>query len=258
MFQVLIVDDESAEREGLFSLLNKYQYPFEITLRDNGQSAMDVLRERRFDLLISDIVMPQMDGLTLCTQALALYPQITTVISSAYSDFKYTQAAIRIGVDDYILKPIVVESFQGTMERCIQLMRKRSQSDDRSSLNAMEENTDHVIQEIKHLIQAHFAEDIGLEWVAQRMYLSPGYLSTVFKRKTDRTITQYVTLCRMRRACYLLRHTNIKVNQIGQDVGYPNPSYFCYLFRKIFSISPNQFREGVTEDVMAKIESTLE
>ena len=258
MYRVLIVDDEAAEREGLRSLLEKYGYPFEITLMANGETALEALRGQTFDLLISDIVMPHMDGLALCSEALNINPALVTLISSAYSDFKYTQAAIRIGVDDYLLKPIVVDSFRQTIDRAVELIRKRTLSDAGTFVNPLDENSNHLIQEVKRLIQEHYSEPIGLEWVAQHMYLSPGYLSSLFKRKTNRTVMQYITLCRMRRACYLLTKTNIKILQIGQEVGYPNPSYFGFLFRKTFNITPNQLREGVASDVMEKIQSILE
>ena len=258
MYRVLIVDDERIEREGLRSLLLKFGYPLEIVLKENGETALEALRASRFDLLISDIVMPQMDGLTLCHEALALQPHLVTMISSAYGDFKYTQAAIRIGVDDYLLKPVVIDSFRETIDRVLSLIQQRAQEGDTPSDNAMDVNSDPLIRDVQSLIQQHYREAIGLEWVAQQMYLSPGYLSGVFKRRTNQTITQYITLCRMRRACHLLTQTNIRVAQIGQEVGYPNSSYFGFLFRRIFGVTPNQLREGVSPDVMEKVRSILE
>lgn len=123
VYHALIADDERAELEGLSSLLQKAELPFCVTLCDDGAKAYNTLQQEPFDLLISDIVMPQMDGLTLCTNARALNSKIVTVISSAYGDFKYTQTAIRIGVDDYLLKPIVVDSFYQTMARMLDLIR---------------------------------------------------------------------------------------------------------------------------------------
>lgn len=258
MYHALIVDDERAEREGLDALIRKLGYPLETTLQGNGVEALAAMQKKRFDMLISDIVMPQMDGLALCTQARAKCPGLVTIISSAYDDFKYTQSAIRIGVDDYILKPIVVESFKSTIDHALNLIRARLNGQVEFPLRAADENGNHLIQDIKSLIQNHYNEDIGLEWVAQRMYLSPGYLSSLFKEKTNRTVMQYITLCRMRRACYLLTRTNIKVLSIGREVGYPNPSYFGFLFKKTFNVTPNQLREGVSADVMAQIQATLE
>ncbi len=89
------------------------------------------------------------------------------------------------------------------------------------------------------------------------MYLSPSYLSSLFKRSTGRTIMQYITLFRMRRACHLLSKTNMKIVQICREAGYTNPSYFCFLFKKYFGITPNQYREGENADVMAKIHKML-
>lgn len=256
MYHALIADDERAELEGLSSLLQKAELPFCVTLCDDGAKAYNTLQQEPFDLLISDIVMPQMDGLTLCTNARALNSKIVTVISSAYGDFKYTQTAIRIGVDDYLLKPIVVDSFYQTMARMLDLIRARRDGEPAAD-HALESGANQLIPAVKALIQEHYGEDIGLEWIAGKMYLSPSYLSSLFKRSTGRTIMQYITLFRMRRACHLLSKTNMKIVQICREAGYTNPSYFCFLFKKYFGITPNQYREGENADVMAKIHKML-
>ena len=258
LYRALIADDERAELEGLSSLIQKAGLPFCVTLCGDGAKAYAALQEEHFDLLISDIVMPQMDGLTLCTHARELNNKIVTVISSAYSDFKYTQAAIRIGVDDYLLKPIVVDSFYQTMARMLDLIRLRSDGESAAAGNPLEDNANQLIPAVKALIQEHYGEDISLEWIASKMYLSPSYLSSLFKRRTGRTIMQYITLFRMRRACHLLRKTNMKIVQVCHEAGYTNPSYFCFLFKKYFGITPNQYREGESADVLEKIRKLLE
>lgn len=257
MYRVLIVDDEKAEREGLLSLLTQRDYPFEIVLHEDGLAALEYLRENPCDLLITDIIMPQMDGLSLCTEAQALHPGIVTIISSAYSDFKYTQTAIRIGVNDYLLKPVVIDAFYETIDRTLQLIENRSDKIPSPRIS-IEDSVDPIVAEIKSLIRSSYHQNISLETIAQQVYLSPGYLSSMFKKKTGRSIMQYITLCRMRRAFYLLNHTNMKITQISREVGYQDSSYFCFLFRKYFDVTPNQIRKGVSPDVIERLQARLE
>ena len=94
------------------------------------------------------------------------------------------------------------------------------------------------------LIEKHFFEDISVEWIADQIYLSSGYLSTIFKKETGQSVMQYITHCRLKRAEELLLTTNMKIIDISRTVGYDNPSYFGLIFRKNFGMTPLQMRQG--------------
>ena len=111
MFRALIVDDARAELEVLLFLIQKNNLPLKTVTAINGEEALDRLRQEEFDILVTDIRMPFMDGLTLAGEALTLYPSIKVVISSGYQDFSYAKTAISLGVEEYLLKPVNPSDF---------------------------------------------------------------------------------------------------------------------------------------------------
>ena len=117
MIKVLIVDDEKIEREGVKYLLSQENWESEIYEAANGKQALEILRVKSVDLLLTDIKMPHMDGLELSRTAKEDNVNLRIVIFSGHNDFSFAQEAIRYGVSDYILKPVDPESFHTVMER---------------------------------------------------------------------------------------------------------------------------------------------
>lgn len=123
MFQTLIVDDERIEREGLKKLIQRFQLPLRVSLATNGQEALEQLRARPADLLLTDVRMPFMDGLELSKRALAEHPHLKVVLVSGFSEFEYARTALQLGISDYLLKPVQVSEFLSTMNKVIAGLR---------------------------------------------------------------------------------------------------------------------------------------
>ena len=124
MMKVLIVDDEKLEREGMKYLLSQEKWENEIYEAANGKQAMEVLRTKSVDLLLTDIKMPHMDGLELSRLAKKENESLRIIIFSGHNDFSFAQEAIRYGVSDYILKPVNPDSFHEVIERVYQEIAK--------------------------------------------------------------------------------------------------------------------------------------
>jgi len=108
MFKVFLVEDEKVVREGIRKNIQWEQYGFHYTGdASDGELALPMIRDIRPDLLITDIKMPFMDGLTLIKLVRDELPRTKIIIISGYDDFTYAQQAIRMGVDQYLLKPII-------------------------------------------------------------------------------------------------------------------------------------------------------
>ena len=121
MTNVLIVDDEKIEREGLKYLLSREEGERKVFEASNGKQALQIIRTEDIQLILTDIKMPHMDGLELSRRAKEENPALQIVIFSGYSDFSFAQEAIRYGVTEYILKPVNPEDFH----KVIQKARKR-------------------------------------------------------------------------------------------------------------------------------------
>lgn len=105
------------------------------------------------------------------------------------------------------------------------------------------------IVQVRNYILHHYSEkNLSPEHLAAMVYLSPGYLSTVFKEETGVTMNRYVREVRMKKARELLENTNMKISGISTEVGFSSSTYFCRSFREFFGVSPESCRKGQTVD----------
>lgn len=104
------------------------------------------------------------------------------------------------------------------------------------------------VERIRQYIQYHVDEDLRIDQLASRVYLSQTYLSYVFKKETGMTLSRYIRQCRMEKAKELLTTTDMKIVQICEKVGFSNVSYFCQSFREYTGMSPERFRKGEESD----------
>lgn len=121
MYEILVVDDSVLDIECISFLIQKDALPLSVTTAVNGSDALKLLEntDRHFDILLTDIKMPLMDGLELSRRVRKLSPDTRIIIFSGYHDFDYAKTAISLGVQDYLLKPIIPSDFQATLTKVI-------------------------------------------------------------------------------------------------------------------------------------------
>ena len=101
---------------------------------------------------------------------------------------------------------------------------------------------------VKNYIYQHYGEDLNLEMLAEKVYLSSGYLSFIFKKETGMNLNRFIKVFRMEKAGEFLHDTNMKVAQISEKAGFANVSYFCRSFREYYGCSPESYRKGTGGD----------
>lgn len=102
------------------------------------------------------------------------------------------------------------------------------------------------VETVKRWIKAHYDQPAELGSLARMVYLTPSYLSKLFKHETGMTITDYLIEVRIKKAKLLLKHSSdMKIHEIGSEVGYPDPAYFNKLFKRMVGITPNEYRRRV-------------
>ena len=104
------------------------------------------------------------------------------------------------------------------------------------------------VERIRQYIQYHVDEDLRIDQLAARVYLSQTYLSYIFKKETGMTLSRYIRQCRMEKAKELLTSTDMKIVQVCEKVGFSNVSYFCQSFREYTGVSPEKFRKSGEND----------
>ena len=462
MYTILIVDDEKIERNGIKFLLKKQAEPFEIYEAPNGKAALEQLcsmrnQGKKIDILLTDVKMPFMDGIELIGAAKEEGFTLKTIIFSGYNEFEYAKLAVRLGVSDYILKPVNPQEFAQTIEKVTAelqkqnveneqrlqqssymreyllytlfngggaeqvhtlagnlagenfwnhfhrivflefdreffgkkaldfqaeileenmseeyqylnlnpqqavdmlealmenkfyrpdvyvysediseetpvlvqidddtLMKQMKQDIKMKDIRALREHFDRMcakyrkksyfsqiyikfifsnllkdfyqnlpetreeefnkqidtlyksgdfncivsivnshidkleaafaknpqtqhkeIETVKKYIYTHFGDELGVEQLADMVYLAPSYLSTVFKKETGQNLSKFIKQYRMEKAKDMLENTNMKIVNISEACGYQNVSYFCQSFRECYGVSPQKFRNGI-------------
>ncbi|WKL02895.1 helix-turn-helix domain-containing protein [Paenibacillus amylolyticus] len=103
--------------------------------------------------------------------------------------------------------------------------------------------SDQVIDNVRTYIDNHYTKDLTLEWVSSLFYLSPSYLSHLFKEKTSENFTDYVNRLRISQAKQLLTSTDDKIYRVAKQLGYDNPKYFFRVFKKLTGWTPEEYRK---------------
>lgn len=244
MYRVLIADDDPAVREGLPLLIDWQALGFEITaVAENGRRALNLLRESSFDLAITDIRMPGMDGIALARENLLLPSPCKMVILSGYGEFRYAQEAIQCGVRRYLLKPVGEDLLVQMLTELREELRRERHPQAEPPEAAPPAQLKRTLAPIIGYIQDHCAEKLSLQDIAARFYLNPAYLGRIFKRYTETSFHQYLIHCRVKLAKRLLSQ-GLSVTEVAGMVSYEDVDYFAHLFKQQVGLSPSEYRGG--------------
>ena len=131
MYEILIVDDSVLDIDCIRFLIEKYEFPLHAVTAVNGNEALSLLKKKgmHIDILFTDIKMPFMDGLELSREVRRLSPDTKIVIFSGFTDFEYAKTAITIGVENYLMKPIIPSDFEATIRKVLRSIDARREQE---------------------------------------------------------------------------------------------------------------------------------
>ena len=247
MIRLIVIDDEAIHRKGLSNLIRKLRPNYEINQFKDGSDALNFLKENEVDIIITDIRMPLLDGLSFIREC--NYKNINTkiIILSAYAEFEYAQNAISLGVFDYILKPVDIEKVINILNR-VEESIKKDKNNKIKEINLMlscKLNGDKsgIISDIYiDYINNNYMHDISLDEIAEKFHFNSSYFSTIFKEKMGMNFVKYLLKIRIEKACEFLIGTDKKIYEIAQLVGYKDCKYFNRVFKREMLVSPEEYR----------------
>ena len=249
MYKVVVVEDEEIARKGIIFTINWDALNCMIAGEAaNGEEGAEVIRRLSPDIIVTDLKMPRMDGVEMIAKLREQGNRAKFIILTAYGDFKYAQSALRLGVSDYLLKPLKDGELEGAVRKILSVVEVgTTQAEEEASMvihlrSAKNAKNKYVEQAIR-FIEAHYREDINISTVAADLEISEGYLSRVFKKETDYTFTNYLTLYRMKVATKLLSDCRVKVYEVADQVGYSDTAYFSAQFKKFLGVSPSEYQD---------------
>ena len=237
--QILIVDDEYKTRESLARLISRLFPDFKIIGEaENGIDGARQIQMLHPDLVITDIKMPKMDGLTMIETVCSASPDTHYLLLTGYADFEYAQQAIRLPVVDYLLKPIGINDLKIVLEQISQKSKKTGmQPPQIAEFHTSSEFVTYVVADMKE----NYAQRLYLDEYAAKFHITPEYASNLFTKETGLNFSMYLKKLRIEKAKDLLIHSNLKIYEIALRTGYTDPKYFCRVFKEITGKSPKSF-----------------
>jgi YesN/AraC family two-component response regulator len=231
-YTILLVDDDSEFREEFHDLLDEYV----VIEASNGDSAMEILgKPNEIDLVISDVMMPGIRGTELLKEIKRMYPDMAVIILTGYGSKDIAVKALKGRADDYMEKPLDPRKAKEIIER---LLEKKTGSAD-ASLTDLKGK----IEIVKRFAERNYDKKVSLDDAARKVYLSPKYLSRVFKEVTGKGFSRYRLEVKTHRAGKLLRDTGYTVSQISEELGYQNPESFIRIFKRMAGCTPTEYRK---------------
>lgn len=242
MIRLLIVDDEPLVRRGIKSLVDFESLNIEgVEEAANGEEALEKFKNFSPQLILADINMPKMDGLSFAEAIKKINPNVKIALVTGYDYFDYAVQALKLGVDDYVLKPISKKDIEEVLRKLIHKM-----ADDalEKEIGPVEHEED---QMTKLMNENQYNADFSLKQLSDLMGYSPNHLSGLFKKQYGMTFQDYLIHTRIEKAKRLILTTDLKNYEIAERIGFGDVNYFGTRFKKLVGMSPKQYKEKVKQ-----------
>ena len=251
-YTILIVEDDP----DINAYLQKELKPnFRILTAENGLLAVDILAKENVSLVISDVMMPEMNGYELCKRIKSdiVFSHIPVILLTALSDDKQRMYGIASGADEFIQKPFNIEEVK---LRIVRLLEERArlrnafdqelQSPAASGLKTDKaESMDELfMRKFMALIEESYPDsNFSIEKASEMLGLSRVHLYRKVKELTGVTPTDFLRNYRLKQAAALLRQKDCNVNEAAYATGFSSPPYFSKCFKAVYNITPTEYQE---------------
>ena len=244
MYRTLLVDDESLALEGLNLLVDWQGAGFSVCGQaENGQEALTLMEQLHPHLVVTDLYMPLMDGMTLMQAARESGFEGQFVIVSGYSDFQIVRSAVKLKPAGYLLKPIDPDEAAAT------LARVRTELDKQKGKHTPVMSR--RVQRVMEMIETQYAQNLTVAHIAETVGYNAAYLGRAFDQETGMSIREYLAKVRTEKAAALLRAGGKTAEEIARLVGYADYPLFWRQFKATFGVSPEAYRDSLSKKVLS-------
>lgn len=245
---ILIVDDNEDIRSYLRVLLAGQYYVIEAS---DGQNGLRLAKESVPDLIVSDVMMPVMDGLTFCSKIKEdeVTSHIPVILLTARSEESQRIEGYEHGADAYITKPFSDHLLLVRISNLLQARRQRKNDEAKQMLSAEDIQTDEpgermFLERFKKAAQSHIGDaNLRMDDLGSELSLSKVQMYRKVKALTGKTPAEVLREMRMQKAYSLLKQTDKTISEVAAEVGFAIPGYFSACFKKQFGINPTELRD---------------
>lgn len=245
---ILIVDDNEDIRSYLRVLLAGQYYVIEAS---DGQNGLRLAKESVPDLIVSDVMMPVMDGLTFCSKIKEdeVTSHIPVILLTARSEESQRIEGYEHGADAYITKPFSDHLLLVRISNLLQVRRQRKNDEGKQMLSAEDIQTDEpgermFLERFKKAAKSHIGDaNLRMDDLGSELSLSKVQMYRKVKALTGKTPAEVLREMRMQKAYSLLKQTDKTISEVAAEVGFAIPGYFSACFKKQFGINPTELRD---------------
>lgn len=250
---ILIVEDNEDFRLYLAESLSS---DFNVAVAANGKAAVEKIGKRKFDLIISDVMMPVMDGCKLCNfvKTTVEYSHIPVILMTAVAEMDTRLATLEVGADGYIEKPFPIELLLATVGNLFKNREIAYQQFAKSPLShyygTPNNRVDEELMSRLHTVMLERMSDsnLSINELSAALNISNSTLFRKVKTNTGLNINEYIRLSRLKMAAELLASGKYRVNEVADVVGFSSASYFSTNFQKQFNMTPSAFVKSLRSE----------
>lgn len=251
MYKVVIIDDEPIILEGISKAVPWEAHGCQVVgTAENGAEGLETIRSCKPDMVLTDISMPGMDGLTMIAGLRTEFPDTMISILTGYRDFDYAQSAIRLGVCRFLLKPSNMNEIEEAIDSMAETLKKRRGEEQKSQEESLYPAQDQkagsfLVKNALHYMEEHYKEKITLCDVADKVYVSQWHLSKLLNRYTGKSFSELLNNIRIGHAKHLLTDPSLRIGDISEMVGFLDVGHFSRVFKKQNGMSANEYRNSI-------------
>lgn len=243
---VLVVEDNPSMREAIRESMNS---DYDVLVAENGAEAMGVISENIVDIVISDIMMPVMDGCELCNtiKSDVRFSHIPVILLTAAVGIDSHIKSLKSGADLYLEKPFKMEVLKESVRNQFRNREIRNEQFVQHPLSHFNGSIVSKVEyefmkRLRNAVLENLADsELGIGKLSEMMAVSGGTLSKKVKAYTGLTVNEYIRICRLKKAASLLADNKYRINEVAYLTGFSTPSYFTQSFRKEFGVLPSDF-----------------
>ena len=247
---MLIVDDS----EDMVNFLrSNFSEKYHVITAGDGVEALDKLSKNEISIIISDWMMPRMDGAEFCRQLRCnpLTSHIPFVMLTAKTDDDSKVESMDVGADTYIEKPFSVQYLEACIRNILDMRRRLIEKFSTQPLEPVTEiasnpTDNEFLKQMQKLIEENFSNsELNVNFLAEQLNISRSGLFAKIKTLADATPNEMIQIIRLKRAAELLKENKYSISEIAYMVGFSSPSYFSKCFLKQFGIRPADYMKQV-------------
>ncbi|MEP0418029.1 MAG: two-component regulator propeller domain-containing protein [Cyclobacteriaceae bacterium] len=246
MMKLLIIEDDPEIQDYIMSL---FEGSYEVHTADNGEKGFEIAVKKLPDLIISDVMMPKMDGITLCRKIKTTIEtsHIPIILLTARASTPYKIGGLETGADDYITKPFNSEELvlkaKNILTARTAYLEKLSRTHDFEPKKIAVTSTDEkFLTKLMELTEENIENsNLSVEQLAHELLVSRALLFTKIKSLTGKTPKGFIKDIRLKRAAQLLQDTDLNISQVAQKSGFKDYRYFTKVFKQYFDETPKDY-----------------